>query len=123
MQDVCCDTTMGRRYREHYYAVAALLGGPGKLSALQVQLVGSAAALMIQREELDQDKLQGRKVDADKYTRILNGLVKCYDRLGIDTKPKRDEVEGAGPTLEEYAADLGQQHTVRPTLKAGAGNV
>jgi hypothetical protein len=86
-----------RRYRDICAAIAIDLGGLETLSEAQVQLVRSAAGLVVLRERLDAMALNDERVDTAEYTRISNALRRVLATIGLTRVPK-DVV----PDLRDY---------------------
>jgi hypothetical protein len=81
-----------RRYRDLQHSFAHDLLGDTDPSEMQLQLIRSAAGLVVLREALDTRCLNGEKVDSGDYTRITNSLRRLLCSLGHKRKPR--EVNG-----------------------------
>jgi hypothetical protein len=75
------------------------------LSEAQLQLVRSAAGLIILRERLDLRALNDERVDVAEYCRISNSLRRVLATIGLQRTAK-----DVTPTLSEYLRSRG--HTI-----------
>ena len=91
-----------RRYRDLQHAIAQDLGGPDALTEAQLQLIRSAAGLVVLREALDAKALNGEPIDTAQYTRIANTLRRVLSTIGLQRRPR-----DVTPTLEEYVRERG----------------
>jgi hypothetical protein len=94
----------GRKYKQHYDKVTALLGDA---SPVQEDLVRRLAGLMIINEQFDADLIEGREVDTNQYLRSTNSFRGLVKELGL---LPQQIAEGYGDTdtkfddLVDYAA-------------------
>jgi hypothetical protein len=88
-----------RRYRDCVHAIAADLGGYDQLSEAQVQLVRSAAGLVVLRERLDAKALEDERIDVAEYCRISNSLRRVLSTIGLKRVPR-----DVTPDLQTYLA-------------------
>lgn len=93
-----------RRYRDLISAIASDLGGYDSLSEAQIQLVRSAAGLVVLRERLDLKALHDEKVDTSEYCRISNSLRRVLSTIGLK-RVSRDVT----PDLRTYLRTRGGQ--------------
>lgn len=88
-----------RRYRDLCTDIAIDLGGMDALSTAQMQLVRTAAGLVVMREQYETDQLNGVAVNVDKYIKITNALSRVLATLGLKRRKK-----DATPDLNDYLA-------------------
>lgn len=86
-----------RRYRDLQSAMAADLGGLDYLTEAQLQLVRSAAGLVMLRERLDSKALNGEPIHTATYCRICNSLRRVLSTVGLKRVAK-----DITPTLAQY---------------------
>jgi hypothetical protein len=99
-QGVDFRTRIGRRFRDLYEAYAAELGAP--LSEPEKAIVRQAVALQMQAEAMQQQILQGERVDADQLIRISSTSKRLLQIIAAKTG-KRDPAP-AIPSLDELFA-------------------
>jgi len=95
-----------RRYRDLISAVSADLGGYDRLTEAQIQLVRSAAGLVVLRERLDQKSLNDERIDVAEYCRISNSLRRVLQTIGLQRAARN-----VTPTVEDYLKH-GNGHTI-----------
>jgi len=95
-----------RRYRDLISSIAADLGGYDSLTEAQIQLVRSAAGLVVLRERLDGKALNDERVDVAEYCRISNSLRRVLQTIGLQRV-----LRNVTPTVEEYLKH-GNGHTI-----------
>jgi hypothetical protein len=86
-----------RRFRDVINSLASDLGGADVLSEAQLQLVRSAAGLIVLRERLDLRALNDERVDTSEYARITNSLRRVLATLGLQRVPR-----DVTPSLSDY---------------------
>jgi hypothetical protein len=75
-----------RRYRDIQALIAADIGGGSSSdthSEAQIQLIRSAAGLIVLRERLDTASINGEPIDTAQYCRIVNSLGRVLGQVGI----------------------------------------
>ncbi|MBK5199442.1 MAG: hypothetical protein JJE37_14370 [Methyloceanibacter sp.] len=79
---------MARRYGELIAVIAADQGGADTISEAQLQLIRSAAGLIVLRENLDAKAVNGEPIDVSTYCKISNSLRRVLDAIGLKRKMK-----------------------------------
>jgi hypothetical protein len=74
---------VARRYRELGALIASDLGGHAHLTEAQKQLVRSAAGLVVLRESLDVQVVDGKRIDVGEYCALSNTLRRVLCTLGL----------------------------------------
>ena len=64
------------------------LGGPDHLTEAMLQLIRSAAGLIVLREELDSKAANGEQVSVVEYCRISNSLRRLLATIGLERRSK-----------------------------------
>jgi hypothetical protein len=77
-----------RRWRDLIDDHVNDLGGPDMLSAFQISLCTRAASLEVQLERLEARMSEGEEVDLDLFGRLLGGLRRVAETLGITRVPR-----------------------------------
>lgn len=88
-----------RRFRDVINSLASDLGGADALSEAQLQLVRSAAGLIVLRERLDLRALNDEAISVAEYARITNSLRRVLATLGLQRVPR-----DVTPDLQTYIA-------------------
>ena len=101
-QGVDFRTRIGRRFRDLYEAYAAELGAP--LSEPEKAIVRQAVALQMQAEAMQQQILQGERVDADQLIRISSTSKRLLQIIAAKTG-KRDPAPAISSLDELFAVD------------------
>ncbi len=79
---------IARRHVEITAQIAEDLGGINRLSEAQLQLIRSAAGLVVLREGLDAKASNGEPIDVSTYCRISNSLRRVLSTIGLTRVPK-----------------------------------
>ena len=79
---------VARRHVEISASIASDLGGAALLSEAQLQLIRSAAGLVILREDLDSKAVNGERIDVATYCRISNSLRRVLGTIGLKRVPR-----------------------------------
>jgi hypothetical protein len=96
-----------RRYRDLQHAFARdIAPDPGALSEMQVQLIRSAAGLVVLREALDAKSLNGEAIDIGNYTRIANTLRRVATTLGLERHARVIDGHGDGDPDAAFRQEL-----------------
>jgi hypothetical protein len=74
---------VARRYRDVECTIAQDLGGADQLSEAQLQLIRSAAGLIVLRENLDAATVNGEPIDIGNYCKISNSLNRVLGAIGL----------------------------------------
>src|SRR5262249_27222253 len=99
---------VARRYREVSSAIGSDLGGVEHLTEAQLQLIRSAAGLVVLREALDVKAVNGEAISSNDYCKIANGLRRVLTTIGLERVPK--EVNG----IEDEAYAIYEQELNAP---------
>jgi hypothetical protein len=86
-----------RRYKDLQASMASDLGND--LTEAQLQLVRTAAGLVVMREALDAQVLNGVAINTGQYTNIANSLKRVLLALGLKRVPK--DVTSLGEVLRQ----------------------
>jgi len=76
-------SAISRRFRDLVGDVSADLGGYGRLSELEKQLVRRAASLSVMCESVEADLVSGLDVDVDRYGMLCDRIGRLAQRLGL----------------------------------------
>jgi hypothetical protein len=98
-------TVIGRRFRDLYTAYAAELGAP--LSEPEKAIVRQAVALQMQAEAMQQQILQGERVDPDQLIRISSTSKRLLQIIAAKTGKR--EPAPTGPSIDELFAVEGDE--------------
>ena len=90
---------IARRHVEITAQIAEDLGGIDLLSEAQLQLIRSAAGLVVLREDLDAKAADGESIDVSTYCRISNSLRRVLDTIGLERRSK--DITNLGDILRE----------------------
>jgi hypothetical protein len=90
---------IARRHIEISASIAKDLGGANLLSEAQLQLIRSAAGLVILREDLDAKAADGERIDVATYCRISNSLRRVLDTIGLERRAQ--DITTLGDILRE----------------------
>ena len=104
---------VARRHVEITAAIAQDCGGIDVVSEAQLQLIRSAAGLVILREDLDSKAADGERIDVATYCRISNSLRRVLSTIGLERRAK--DITPI-PSLQQYIAMTPEQ---RASVKAG----
>jgi hypothetical protein len=87
---------IARRYRELSALISRDVSPNADLTEAQLQLIRSAAGLVVLRERLDVRACNGKDIDATEYCQISNALRRVLVTVGL----KRVPIEINGETAE-----------------------
>ena len=92
-------TLIARRYAEIAGAIADDLGGEEQLTELEKHLVRSVSGMVVLRERLDAEAINGEPVSSSQYCRIANATRRVAATLGLQRRAK--DITSLGSILRE----------------------
>jgi hypothetical protein len=81
MQGIDARSAPARRFKDLQASMASDLGND--LTEAQLQLVRTACGLIVMRESLDTQVLNGMTINTGQYCTISNSLKRCLQALGL----------------------------------------
>lgn len=94
-----------RRYKDIIRDLSDDLGGYETLTTAQVQLVRTAAGLIVMREQCETAALNSQSVDINTFIKITNALNRILSTLGLK-RTSRDRT----PSLDDYLHQRGKRN-------------
>jgi hypothetical protein len=95
-----------RRFRDIASAIACDLGGSGRLSEGERQLIRRCAMISVECEKMETKSVAGEDINLDLFGTLNDRLGRTLARLGLRRVPKVVET----PSLSEYVAETCGNH-------------